>query len=60
MSLGYLQGLSFVFFLILGLATILDLVFSEINLSQAVHLAVDNQWPRMQKSLLQAQIKYGN
>ena len=40
MKLGYLQGLSFTFFLIFGLASLLDLVFSQIGLSQALNFEI--------------------
>ena len=40
MKLGYLQGLSFTFFLIFGLASLLDLVFSQIGLRQALNFEI--------------------
>jgi len=58
MSLGYLQGLSFVFFLILGLTSVLDFVFSQINLSQALNLAIENDLRRSQKTLFKAKRKF--
>ena len=58
MSLGYLQGLSFVFFLILGLTSILDFMFSQINLSQALNFAIENDLRRSQKTLFKAERKF--
>ena len=58
MSLGYLQGLSFVFFLILGLTSILDFMFSQINLSQALNFAIENDVRRSQKTLFIAERKF--
>ena len=58
MSLGYLQGLSFVFLLILGLSSILDLVFSQINLSQALNFAIENDFKRSHRTFVKAQRKF--